>query len=311
MGKVRKTLQSRVKRSHVWTYFKSERCAQSNSAANKCLQKDCSFRTPNKNDGCTNTMRQHLENKHSIYGPKKADVDKALKTIEKSIDLPWYVKTAGEWLALLLIEDGFSFHAIAHSRFVAAAFHYMKLKSYFCHKSIKTKAFEQVAMWKEKVKSDIKSDLAAGVRYGLVVDEWSSISTRRYMNVCLSSSRETTIGLGLIRCFGSITAQKTVDLFKGRIAEYGLDARQLVGLSSDGAAVMTAAGNILDHLCTGEQDDAEADGGPGSGEKTKSIPHQLCLGKRERERERERELFVWLPDIGQLSDSGHLPDHFC
>ena len=280
MGKkVRKTLQSRAKRSYVWSYFKTENCAENASGANRCSQKDCTFRTPNKQDGCTNTMRQHLENKHAIFGPKKEDVEKALKTMEKSIDLPWYAKSAGEWLALLLIEDGFSFHAIANSRFVQAAFHYMKLKMYFCHKTLKTKAFEQVALWKDAVKAEIKTDKAAGVRYAVVIDEWTSISTRRYMNICLTSSKEALIGLGLVRCTGSITAERTVELLKGRLGEYGLEIPELVGISSDGANVMTAAGNLMDLLC-GPPDAVAGRGQPGGGKKIiKKIPHQLCLGK--------------------------------
>ena len=125
MGKVKKTLNTRAKRSHVWKYFKAD---AKEKGVNRCTVSKCTFSTKLKEDGCTNAMLVHLKKAHSIFGPKKEDVEKAIGTIEKAIDMPWYVKTEGEWLALLLIEDGFSFHAITHSRFVRAAFHYMKLK---------------------------------------------------------------------------------------------------------------------------------------------------------------------------------------
>ena len=246
MGKSNRTGAFRAKRSIAWSHFDSLK------GWNKC--KHCAWSTPLKKDGCTNSMLQHLR-KHDISSPWKADVQEAMRKI-RSIELPDYCKTEGEWLVLMLVQDGFNFHQIANSLFVKAAFHYMKLQHYISHKGVRAKAFEQIGLWKNEVKADIRASKEAGVRYAAMFDEWTSISTKRYMNICLSSSKQTTIGLGMVRCIGSITSGRTIEMVKDRLAEYGIEIPELVGVSSDGANVMKRTGLDM------------------------NIPHQMCLGKK-------------------------------
>ena len=248
----RKKTTPAILRSWVWTHFNRD---PANEDFSRCKLCDYTYLNKNK-DGCTNPLKHHLKRKHGVTKPEIVEFEDKHKHKTPTTTLfpgLGYRKSAAEWLCYLVIEDGISFNVIRKSKFFKAAFHHMHLDFFSSHNTIRAAAFKFLDKCKDHVKSEIKTSLAAGKKFSALADEWTSINSRRYMNVCLSTV-DKTIGLGMVRCKGSITAARTVELIKKRLEEFGLIMEDLAGFCSDGASVMKAAGRMM------------------------KIPHQLCLG---------------------------------
>ena len=253
MVRIKKTTKVSVLKSWVWQHFTKDKENEFKSQCNMCPY---SYVNSQK-DGSTSTLKHHLLKKHKINKPEIGPSEEGGSSAKKSSFQPvvsWHKKSLSEWLCILVIEDGITFNAIKKSRFFKAAFYHMGLDSYSSHNSIRNAAFKFLDTCKGQVKAEIKANIAAGIKYGVVADEWSSISSRRYMNVCITTA-DSTVGLGMVRCRGSITAERTVELIEKRLQLFGLNIEDLVGFCSDGASVMKKAGRLM------------------------KIPHQLCLGK--------------------------------
>ena len=195
------------KRSHVWAHFNQE-------PNNRASCRLCTF-IANNCDGNTTSMRNHLAQKHQIVGPQqtvepvvRAD-GRITKTVirDRVIELPWHKKSFEEWLVILLVEDGLSLNQISLSRFIRAACHYMGLRHHPSRRTLRKVAFKEIDKMRLQCKMDLKAQFSAGVRFSCVIDEWTSQVSKRYMNVCLVSST-SSISLGLVRCKGSLTAER-------------------------------------------------------------------------------------------------------
>lgn len=75
------------------------------------------------------------------------------------------------------------------------------------------------------------------------MDEWTSVSQRRYANVNVHVSNQT-MSLGLWRCYGSMPAAKCKDILEKVIGAFGIEKRDVVGLTTDAAPVMVAMGKF-------------------------------------------------------------------
>lgn len=87
---------------------------------------------------------------------------------------------------------------------------------------------EMVLRFAASVRQDMAKKFAvlkaSGCRFGLtmdVMDEWTSIRGRRYANVNVHCDGQTYC-LGLVRCVGSMVAERCVQLMTNLISEYGL-----------------------------------------------------------------------------------------
>ena len=90
-----------------------------------------------------------------------------------------------------------------------------------------------------------------GERYSLTFDEWSSLRNRRYMNINIHD-RNDFYNLGLVRVFGSMPAEKCIELLEQKLNSFGIRMKEIVGLTTDGASVMVNVGKLAegDHqLC--------------------------------------------------------------
>ena len=260
--KPKKKVTSLQLKSWVWKYFNRD---EHNEDLVTC--KRCDFTYLNKNrDGCTNSMAYHLKKAHQTTKAQHQQEEEETNSnsstsvtsnASASFSRPgaatWNKKGLPELLCMALIEDKISFNVIRKSRFFKAAFNSMGLPAYTSHDAIKKCAFGFLDKCKAQVKEKIKLNSALGLKYSVIADEYTSVNSRRYMSICLATAT-TTIGLGLVRCRGSITAVRTVELIKERLLLYGIDIEDLAGFCSDGAAVMQLAGRLM------------------------KIPHQVCLG---------------------------------
>lgn len=97
----------------------------------------------------------------------------------------------------------------------------------------------------EKLKAEIKTDRTEGSRFCVTFDEWTSSRNRRYINLILHGKGSKIWNLGLVRCKGSMTAEKCLDAVIKKIEWFDLSMdRDIVSIMTDGASVMAKVGKL-------------------------------------------------------------------
>lgn len=97
----------------------------------------------------------------------------------------------------------------------------------------------------EKIKAEIKIELSQGSRFCITFDEWTSSRNRRYMNLILHGKASKIWNLGLVRCKGSMSAERCLDLVITKIESYNLSMeKDIVSIMTDGASVMIKLGKL-------------------------------------------------------------------
>lgn len=111
------------------------------------------------------------------------------------------------------MEDGLSFNQIATSKFFPLAFSSMGLQHKKAPSTVSKAVNNYISKMREETKEQLQVCFQKGDRFSIVIDEWTSIKNRRYLNVCVVTA-STCTNLGLVRCRGSMTALNTVELVK-------------------------------------------------------------------------------------------------
>lgn len=114
----------------------------------------------------------------------------------------------------------------------------------------KIKSFGRKVVAKYKV--DIEA-AAQNSKLSIVFDEWTSLASKRYINIILLSSTNFW-NLGLVPIKGSATADNCLDLVKKRLKYFGLSLeKDIVCIVTDGCSVMssigTKIGDVRQQLC--------------------------------------------------------------
>ena len=78
-----------------------------------------------------------------------------------------------------------------------------------------TKALEDVKITNI---NEIKTDHSSNVRFSVCIDEWTSNTGKRYLNVT-AITKTKTLNLGMVRCMGSMTSGKTLELTVRRLKD--------------------------------------------------------------------------------------------
>jgi hypothetical protein len=89
----------------------------------------------------------------------------------------------------------------------------MRIKHFQAHSTVAKVVMDFIKKMKEDTQKKLAEQFNAGERYSVIADEWTSIRNRRYLNVCVKSSKET-VNLGLVRCKGSVTCKVTAEMVK-------------------------------------------------------------------------------------------------
>ena len=91
-----------------------------------------------------------------------------------------------------------------------------------------------------------------GTQFSLSFDEWTSTTNKRYMNINVYIPNKHW-NLGLIRVYGSMNAEKCIDVLKTRLKEHNINIdTDIVAIVTDGPNVMVRVGKIIEtehHLC--------------------------------------------------------------
>ena len=103
---------------------------------------------------------------------------------------------------------------------------------------------------KNCVKEELAELVKSNARFSVTVtlDEYTSNSNRRYMNVNLHYKSKVWI-LGLTRIFYSMPAERAKDILEEKLKEFGIHLNDdVVAVITDGASVMTKMGTFFNRF---------------------------------------------------------------
>ena len=149
--------------------------------------------------------------------------------------------------------DGFSIHAICKSKFIRESISAKGFRLPFAETSIMNLIHCEHKTIQEEIKGKIEAKLQSNTRFSITLEEYTSIRSRKYMNVDIHYENEF-ISFGLIRMFGSCDAAKMLQLLKKQLADFGIAHIQasILSIVSDGASVMKKLGKlsqVYNQLC--------------------------------------------------------------
>ena len=93
-------------------------------------------------------------------------------------------------------------------------------------------------------RDEIEKLKAQNIRFSTTLDEATKITN----NVNIHWKGGNVRNLGMISVYGSCTADTTQELYDKRLEKFGLNSNDIVGTSSDGAAVMEKFGKQIESL---------------------------------------------------------------
>ena len=91
----------------------------------------------------------------------------------------------------------------------------------------------------------LKEKEKEGFRFSYSTDEWSSKAVKRYSCINVHLPGGHAIRLGMVRIKGYFPAEKAVELFSDKLAEFNLEVKNQFGISTDGDSLMKKMGSLL------------------------------------------------------------------
>jgi hypothetical protein len=212
----------KAKTSFVWKYFDDiTKNPKEKVRVRQC--KMCPYSYESK-DKTTTSMVNHLRSHNIVKNEKKDDSVTMMEVEETKSDSGKFSqeknsmarflnrkRSTAEWYTRMAVENCFSFNQMATCEFISVSFSSMGMKAKKSRSRISEIVNNFIQELQEEVKADFKEKFENGSRFSVVIDEWTSIRNRRYMNVCIVTSSEC-MNLGLARCRGSMTAVRTAEL---------------------------------------------------------------------------------------------------
>jgi hypothetical protein len=131
----------------------------------------------------------------------------------------------------MVCESGFSMNAISKDKFINSSLHMLGFTPLKSSTKIAELVNTTIGLLKKEVKEDLEDQAAQGERFRLKVDEWTSISVRRFLNVFLTGN-SMTYNLGLVPCEGSMTAEILKELIVKRLNEFSLSLDHISGVTT-------------------------------------------------------------------------------
>ncbi|UYV63589.1 hypothetical protein LAZ67_2004890 [Cordylochernes scorpioides] len=118
--------------------------------------------------------------------------------------------------------------------------------------TIKIKVCRYSETFREKIVRELQMEKEKGQLFSLTLDEWTSIRSKRYLNINIHS-RTKVWNLGLIRISGVFSSEQCKYVIGAKLLEFGIDFEtDIVCVTTDGCAMMVKLGHIivpLQQLC--------------------------------------------------------------
>ena len=225
----------------VWEYF--QKTSGSEESA-RC--KVCQVVIKCKGSSTSGLIR-HLRSKHNIITTKKS-VGQSQPSMrrQKTIDTMFSSKkSVQEVIAKMADVDGIPFHVIENSEFIRKSLATQGLKLTYHHGCAREKTSLFCVEAKSKIKATFAERKKNGEKFCLSLDEYTSISNKRYLNINVHGENASVWNLSLVRIHHALPAETLLELVTSPIAEFGLDFEQDIFASiTDGAQVMKRFGRI-------------------------------------------------------------------
>ena len=190
----------------------------------------------------------HLRVKHGIENSaEKRDQTPPVKRPRNQALIVTYVekKTQAEMYSRLAAVDRLSFNQIATSDFIRDAMREKKMVAHSSPNTIRGKVAEFYQTAKEEVRKHLAEMKREGVRFSLTFDEWSGINCRRYMTINIHGTTSIWYNLGMIRVWGSQSAETLLHIVELRLAEFGVSIDpDVIAMVTDGASIMKKLGRL-------------------------------------------------------------------
>jgi hypothetical protein len=79
------------------------------------------------------------------------------------------------------------------------------------------------------------------------IDEWTSASNRRYINISIFDQSSVCWNLGLVKLTGTASGYRILEFVQTRLAHFGIEMnRSIVNISTDGAKAMIKLGTFTE-----------------------------------------------------------------
>lgn len=226
----------------IWKYFERS-LAPRDGEYGKCIVEGengtCNKVLSMGKNKSTGTLQNHLSGVHKINwkSPHNDSNDDPVprKKVKDSLETV---------LSRIIALDGVSFRVLANSTDIR---HLFSLGGYTIPSSANT-IREMVLRFAAGIRMDMTKEFAslkaAGHLVSLTLDEWTSMRGRRYANINAHWNGKTFC-LGLVRCEGSMVAERCRDLVRAVLSTYGLVEADVIGITTDAAKVMVKMGRQL------------------------------------------------------------------
>lgn len=98
---------------------------------------------------------------------------------------------------------------------------------------------------REKYTKEMQDALADGELFSITMDEWTSLSNKKYMNVNIHSTRGRVWCLGLARVKGSAPSETCRKIMEDVLIDFNLTLDNIVSVTTDGAKIMKKMGREI------------------------------------------------------------------
>ena len=113
-----------------------------------------------------------------------------------------------------------------------------------CHKTVRKYVYEFSDTTRDQMIKKLKCCMDSGERISLTMDEWSSGSNRKFLNVNAHRTSDFEC-FGLARAKGSCSAPKLLKVLEDHLATFDVFLKDVVCLTTDGASIMDGIGRLI------------------------------------------------------------------
>ncbi|KAL5270755.1 hypothetical protein ACHWQZ_G001435 [Mnemiopsis leidyi] len=192
--------------------------------------------------GSTKGLLSHLLSAHQIVIPTTSTQSSKRQRTEPSLDTffaPSSKLEATEMIVRLVCLDGLPLIAFEKSKDLRRLMNRAWFNVPKSHNTITAKLIEYCDNIKKLMKAEFEELFKSEKRVSITMDEWSSISRKRFMNVNAHGENGKTWNLGLCLINGRATAENCYETFKNFLLTFGISIRcHVVAATTDGPTVM-------------------------------------------------------------------------
>lgn len=186
------------------------------------------------NVSCKRKEQGSTEQSPSTSNPKVSAVSSMLAFVKR--------RSLNEELARLVANDGFSVNGITKSEFIRQSFANKGMKMPNSQTTVMKLIRDFYDEAKCKTMQEIQKRITDDQMVSLTLDEWTSVSNERYLNINIHFMDGYMINLGLVAVSGSLPAERIVEEVKKALKSFNIKPDNVFGATTDGAAVMIKFG---------------------------------------------------------------------